>query len=69
MMRGPNPDEMHEPAGNTVARTVVAADNDRDWAFAEKDINIAPNMTATHRMIPPLAAKARGVRDLGRGDS
>jgi hypothetical protein len=30
MMRGPNPDEMQEPAGSTVARAVVAADDDRN---------------------------------------
>jgi hypothetical protein len=58
MMRGPNPDEMQEPAGNTVVRTVVAADDDRDWAFAEKEINIAPIVTATPRMISPLAARS-----------
>jgi hypothetical protein len=56
-MRGPNPEEMQEPAGNMVARTVVAADDDRGWALAGKEINIAPNMTATPRMIPPLAAR------------
>ena len=59
-MRGPNPEEMQEPAGNTAARTVVAADDDRDWAFAEKEINIAPIMSATPRIISPRGA--RGVR-------
>ena len=49
-MRGPNPDDMQEPAGNTIACAVVVDDEDRNWADADADAKIAAMTIAIPRI-------------------
>jgi hypothetical protein len=53
-MRGPKPEEMQEPAGNTIAWAVVLADEGRNWAEADAEANIAAKKIASPRIIPAL---------------
>jgi hypothetical protein len=49
-MRGPNPDEMQAPTGNTIAWAEAVDDEDRNWADADTDAMVAARMIAIPRI-------------------
>jgi hypothetical protein len=60
-MRGPNPDEMQAPTGNTIAWVEVVGDEDRSWADAGADAMVAARMIAIPRIhvSPPSHGEER----------